>query len=304
MAVTAFVSLDDVKAHLRLLAAFHDLRNAQGSEDKWAAFVAKCVIKFDTWMTENEGLSEEELREKVAQVDLEVLLVWHSYLLNPLKYLQASQSTYPALSKLGSFPLQTANLRNASPALDMPLAASHPARGDFDLVAAVLRQGSFISKVDGLGWTRYPSESMLLQSIERYGTFLDLMASGAVKSLVPTLDIDLVWHTHQLKGARYREDTQRLLGHVLDHNDNIPEGKLSVDFAATEAAWKTLKGSPYIQICGPTQDIASCGGGCNGNCGSCGAHLIEKGYLRDMRGGCGGLAASITALKCSSAPIS
>jgi hypothetical protein len=46
-------------------------------------------------------------------------------------------------------------------------------------------------------------------------SFLDLMTSSP-SSLVPTIDIDLAWHTHQLKAGVYNADCMNLLGRTID----------------------------------------------------------------------------------------
>lgn len=73
----SFVSSADVKAHLRLLTAFTELRNAQGGDDKWSAYVSSCVPKFKTWVKQ----AETDLDNALQKADLDVLLVWHTYLL-------------------------------------------------------------------------------------------------------------------------------------------------------------------------------------------------------------------------------
>jgi hypothetical protein len=92
------------------------------------------------------------------------------------------------------------------------------------LLPAVLRQSSFVSKMADLGWTHpsyfsHPEDERVLQhAVGRYMGFLDLMASeeGKGKMLVPTLDIDLVWHTHQLLTAGYHSDCKQFVGRYID----------------------------------------------------------------------------------------
>lgn len=47
-------------------------------------------------------------------------------------------------------------------------------------------------------------------------SFLDLMTAYPSSMLVPTLDIDLVWHTHQLMASRYSVDCEMYIGHYVD----------------------------------------------------------------------------------------
>jgi hypothetical protein len=48
------------------------------------------------------------------------------------------------------------------------------------------------------------------------GSFLDLMSSSPVSFFVPTLDIDLVWHTHQLMPTKYQQDCESYVGRFID----------------------------------------------------------------------------------------
>ena len=46
--------------------------------------------------------------------------------------------------------------------------------------------------------------------------FLDLMSAPTSTSFVPTLDIDLAWHTHQLAAGRYSEECMQYVGRFVD----------------------------------------------------------------------------------------
>jgi hypothetical protein len=46
--------------------------------------------------------------------------------------------------------------------------------------------------------------------------FLDMMFSSQYMLVVPTLDIDLVWHSHQLSGPRYQKDCKTNVGRYVD----------------------------------------------------------------------------------------
>jgi hypothetical protein len=108
-----------------------------------------------------------------------------------------------------------------------------------ELVGAVLRQESFVRKMYDLGWTRSgyfdaESDGLALQhalaryhaygfflvptirSTDRRCSFLDLMSSSPLSFFVPTLDIDLVWHTHQLMPSKYQQDTESYVGRFID----------------------------------------------------------------------------------------
>ena len=59
------------------------------------------------------------------------------------------------------------------------------------------------------------------------------------RMLVPTLDIDLMWHTHQLWMYGYFHDCLNSPCHsAIDHNDKIEEAKLDNGFEYTSKAYK------------------------------------------------------------------
>jgi hypothetical protein len=70
-----------------------------------------------------------------------------------------------------------------------------------DLTQAVKRQMSFAQKITAL----YPYDpipnALLLLSQERYAKFMNLIRLNGATTPVPTMDIDLFWHTHQLSSS-------------------------------------------------------------------------------------------------------
>ncbi|KAJ6465113.1 hypothetical protein C8R47DRAFT_991660 [Mycena vitilis] len=124
-----------------------------------------------------------------------------------------------------------------------------------ELIGAVLRQGSFAKKMYDLGWTKAgyfdnaEDEIALHHAIARYHAFLDLMASSLASFFVPTLDIDLAWHTHQLMASNYSRDTMKYVGRFIDHDDKVEESHLASSFDLTCRAWKNRFGVQYTH-CG------------------------------------------------------
>jgi hypothetical protein len=64
-----------------------------------------------------------------------------------------------------------------------------------DLVPAMYRQLQFVNKIC-LNYSYWSRESVIQRSLVRYTDFMRLV-SGSKETFVPTVDIDLVWHTHQ-----------------------------------------------------------------------------------------------------------
>lgn len=92
-----------------------------------------------------------------------------------------------------------------------------------------MRQFKFTDQVHRLGWTSPTFQGshpeFIIDSITEYHLFLDI-SKPTLRSLVPTLSIDLSWHTHMLSGERYHEDCLRVLDRFLDHDDRVEEGIL------------------------------------------------------------------------------
>ncbi|MBW0482416.1 hypothetical protein O181_022131 [Austropuccinia psidii MF-1] len=121
-----------------------------------------------------------------------------------------------------------------------------------ELASAVIRQSLFIEKISKLHYTEISihDQEFLQKSVNRYYAFLELMKSDETKFFVPTLDIDLIWHTHQLtRGWRYCQDTINLVGRLVDHNDNVNDDQLDHSFHETSELWKRHFGVDYSSSC-------------------------------------------------------
>ncbi|OJA15205.1 hypothetical protein AZE42_10552 [Rhizopogon vesiculosus] len=129
-----------------------------------------------------------------------------------------------------------------------------------DLVSAVQRQGIFIRRIDVLGWIKpgafkdNDKLQILEHSLLRYHCFLDLAAASPNLMPVPTLDIDLIWHSHQLMGGKYGVDSESYVGRRLDHPLAIEEGVLSTALDNTCRAWQTRFRVLYMQCGCPAPD--------------------------------------------------
>ncbi|VUC20063.1 unnamed protein product [Clonostachys rosea] len=115
---------------------------------------------------------------------------------------------------------------------------------------AVLRQGKFVEKMHDLLWIRSPAlEGTLQRAIGRYENFCELMRRVPSVMVVPTQDIDLVWHTHQCAAAQYVSDTQARVGRFINHDDAIRPGRLRDGFERTARLYREHFSQDY-SICG------------------------------------------------------
>ncbi|KAJ0858809.1 putative Glycine-rich domain-containing protein [Helianthus annuus] len=124
---------------------------------------------------------------------------------------------------------------------------------NYDLISAVKRQSSFYHKVSG---AIYREDLYLEEAVKRYKGFLHLVSRNIKKKLnnpcVPTYDIDLMWHTHQLYPRSYCKDAMALVGQMLHHDDTDTDqskgGKLDVSIKTTTQQWSEMFGSLYWRV--------------------------------------------------------
>ena len=103
-----------------------------------------------------------------------------------------------------------------------------------DLIGAVIRQGVFVRKMYDLDWLHSPAaRSTMERLITKYDRFMGIMIAHPSNVCVPTLDVDLAWHTHQLNPSAYYNLTTTVTGKFIDHDDKIEETKLSNAFEWT-----------------------------------------------------------------------
>lgn len=128
-----------------------------------------------------------------------------------------------------------------------------------DITSAVDRQYKFVEKMEQTLWIRSPAvHGTLRRAISRYEKFVNLLKKYPDVMLVPTIDIDLVWHTHQCAGAAYQTDMERLAGTFIDHNDKVGPTVLKGGEGKTAQLFRLNYGSEYLRcFCWDCETILS-----------------------------------------------
>ncbi|GKT82468.1 alpha-ketoglutarate-dependent sulfonate dioxygenase [Colletotrichum tofieldiae] len=136
-----------------------------------------------------------------------------------------------------------------------------------DLVGCVMRQGTFTEKMckypcgppgepgltllQQLNWLHFPTARGLMTGLlKKYTRFVEIIAIASTtkdKVAVPTLDVDLAWHTHQLSPQSYFVFTLAKTSAFVDHNDKVDEDKLSTAFEWTSKTYQEKYGEIYAQ---------------------------------------------------------
>ncbi|UNI15709.1 hypothetical protein JDV02_002216 [Purpureocillium takamizusanense] len=321
-----------VNAPVKLRDATWDSRR----KEKWTWYLELAAGRFLAWAVSIDRAVSPSASQRFGTVDaplpylppLDVLMVWHAYLLNPADFeeycvdnslrwlrrvpfpwsqihaaMDSKDSSYTVSDKDRTWLTETvkleadlfqylrdAGIASGSVALllkkegslrDMPnitamssldgltpreqsfvsvmQRASAKRRHVWVLVDNVERQASFVSKMHSQLWLRSPAlEGTLQRAVTRYGIFLELFALHPKQMLVPTLDIDLAWHTHQLSAGWYRESMVERCGRFIDHDDKLPKSSLAPGMDRTAELYRAHTGREYsVCQCWDCEAIAS-----------------------------------------------
>jgi hypothetical protein len=88
----------------------------------------------------------------------------------------------------------------------------------------------------GLGWNR----KQVSRAIERYKMFLHLISLYPNRAIIPTREIDIVWHYHILDTHKYAYDCEFLFGCFLHHSPNFDYESDTVKLAWSKAFTETI----------------------------------------------------------------
>lgn len=116
-----------------------------------------------------------------------------------------------------------------------------------DLVGAVIRQGGFVEKMHNIDWLHSPAlPATMTRLIFKYERFVGIMEDPSHMA-VPTLDVDLAWHTHQLNPPSYMKYIVDKTRQFVDHDDKVAETALNNAFAWTSKTYEKKYGDKYSE---------------------------------------------------------
>ncbi|KAJ1480522.1 hypothetical protein T484DRAFT_1900964 [Baffinella frigidus] len=188
---------------------------------------------------------------------IEVAWVWQLHKLDPRAYERDCVKAFGRV--VGVHPGQ--NPFTAATACGAPAACSEEEEGSreeedqttavsitTDIAASAERQAVFLWQVR---WAEYSEETWLTEAETRYRMMLRLMGQNHARFIVPTYDIDLMWHTHMAFPEDYRKDSLRLAGRVVPHDDSVNDrsegSKLAICAANTQKVWMELYSTSWAR---------------------------------------------------------
>jgi len=228
-------------SHLNLLMAVGKDSSLVTKGDR----LTQAIRQYYSWI--NELVRTHHCNSSKVQITHEIAWIWHVHKLHPVKYREDCMNAFGFLVDFNKF--QTIK-----------------GTGDFsasiNLEDAVVRQKKFIDSVTPLATAPYlPFKLGKLK--RQYKQFMNLMKKyGRNHVLVPTVGIDLMWHSHMNYPASYYKYCIDLLGYQLDHNDEFSDGDLAKHLVETSKLWKQQHHTDYIIKKRPPKPIGTTSSSC------------------------------------------
>jgi hypothetical protein len=119
--ISPSIPTHDIQAHILLMRAMHKLQvdiqpggvtfdpqsGASQPSDSMLSFLHHAVQRFGAWVDAQKHIERRSSLSSLSQEHippLDVLMIWHAYMLSPSSYYEDGQEKIPALSKLGGMP--------------------------------------------------------------------------------------------------------------------------------------------------------------------------------------------------------
>jgi len=198
-----------------------------------------------------------------------VAYIWRVHMLHPMHYRADCRKAF------GKLVVPFYNDRDFIPQLKMDYVRQSGEEARFpsiDLAAGMRRQFKFMRKMKHLSL----GAEYIDAAVERFQMWISLIAKTK-GPLVPTLDIDLVWHALMLSPGKYKEITVAELGYMMNHDDNVKDNVLKKEAHATEELWLRTYEKPFYIAARNDANCDSAGGPCHFNCMSkCHWHCMAQ----------------------------
>ena len=186
----------------------------------WVYFNDDCNELIEEYLLiSRESNDTCEFFGKISKSKFEIRWLYYLHCIHPLQYLADSQNELPIKFKV-------------------------------NIIKSLKGQLEFFTKLKRIFFFRHDlnRKTSFKFGYNRYLRFLDLIKQKK-GVMVPTLDIDYIWHSHMLLPESYQKDMDNLMGKVLDHNDDIEASELKDCFTNTKKFYKNCFKSNYTYSC-------------------------------------------------------
>ena len=198
-------------------------------DDATDAELRECAAEYHRFLLESLHVDGTEPGKKQPAPSFEVELFWRTHLLSPVRYARDCAELRGGTDTrlVDHVPLQAdayaarehSNGSTTNDAAEAP--AGMPPAWHSELAAAVRRQARFMRQMLELQRTEATSVKLLTAELENYRTYLLQAASAETELPVPSLIVDLLWHSHMLFPSRYASECMRIAGVLINHDDDL-----------------------------------------------------------------------------------
>ena len=157
---------------------------------------------------------------------LAVEVVWRTHLLHPMDYAidcaALVLNSHTANDESALIDHSSVNVHTFDHCAHRPCAPITDQRRCWpatDLVAAMRRQQPFMRQMLAQR-EALETEQCLTEAVNNYRGFLEQVRLSPM-GVEPTPLVDLIWHTHQQHPVRYAKDCVAIVGHQVDHDDDL-----------------------------------------------------------------------------------
>ena len=233
--------------HLAFLRAVHlcerDLYHSKSDLMQAVTVYTSC------WLPSLKGCHDAA---RFSPPHLDVAWVWHLHKTDPTSYERDCCSWYGKVLDVPSGISPFCHLSELSPlpaACDSATEKCICVEGDFfeRISVSARNQSKFLWHTR---WPEYDGTVFLEESVTRYQMMLRLMKENPAQFIVPTYDIDNIWHTHLAFPCRYIKDCCRIVGRSIHHDDDVGNDRSATSFLKastikTEELWQSTFGTPW-----------------------------------------------------------
>ena len=195
----------------------------------------------DSWLVKLNDSTNDSVVELPA---LDVAWIWYLHKTDPLSYQRDCIRWYGRILDvpIGVNPFQHSSSLS-TPTKQKESDECPKIDTDFmeRIISSAKNKSSFLWHVN---WPEYEDGIFLEESVERYEMMLLLMTKNPTQFIVPTYDIDNIWHTHLAFPSRYIEDCRKVVGHDVG-TDRSSGSLLSQCSATTESLWNETFSCPW-----------------------------------------------------------
>jgi len=183
------------------------------------------------------------------------LWVFHCHVLHPVQYMRDCRDNFGFMVLHNPFAFKNNQEQTNTWFKEMygqtieQVLSSESSQGlktNMDLVNACMTQKVFTTECANMWDVNIETE---LQNYQKFIKAIKVMidqSEALAAELVPTREIDLIWHTHMRYPQEYMHFVKEETGYLLNHEDQVPD--LKEQFKFTQQVWEQLYNEPYEMI--------------------------------------------------------